>query len=212
MPTSGTNAGISLTLKGLKKVDRFWRTSKKASAKALTTAVRVEAFNLSKKLKQALRSGSPGGRTLRPLSFIARRSMRRGPDGRKIRQSPSRKPLARLALGIRYMVERWDPFVAKVGFVTPKGMDTGTWRTLAKEQQEGFTRPLTSRIREAIVNRGADLGTIEGGDSPFFLRKSTRALHVPARPIVRPFWRQQERKSPVRIKKNFKLKLKGQRI
>jgi hypothetical protein len=181
----------------------------------MNTAIKVEAFRLKKLLQQNIRSGAPGGKSLSSLSFIARRKERviKTGGGSTVRQSPNRKPLARMAMGIRYRVNSYKPFSMSVGFVAPPGRvmnsKQGTWARLAKKHSTGFTSSISSSLREDIIRRGGILGTITGGSNPFFLKKSTRKFSTPARPIIDPFWAANKNRVHGNIKRNFKLKLRG---
>lgn len=209
---------LKVTVKGL---DRTIAHLKKAGAdndKALNTAIKIEAFRLARLLKKDIRSGAPGGRSLAPLSYIARRkdrSVKTG-GGTTVRQNPNRKPLARMAMGVRYRVQSKNPFAMSVGFVAPPGkkMDSkqGTWAFLARKHARGFSQTIDGNLREDIVRKGGVLGKISGGSTPFFLKRSTRTFKTPARPLVEPFWQANQASVNQHIRRNFKLKLKGQRI
>ena len=227
--------GVGATVKGADKVIKGLKKADFQTEKALNTAVRIEGFRLKKLLQKEIRSGAPGGRRFAPLSFIARRLnthiMVSG--GRTARQNVNRTPLRRLALGIRYHIMSHKPFTMAIGWVGPqsasdarmgivrdpfgRGIMEGdhvskSWRRIAYFQLEGFTRPISDDLRRYIVRRGAILGTVEGGNTPFFLKKSTRQFRTPARPIIDPFWKAHQNKAKHNISRNFKRKLKGQRI
>lgn len=194
--------------RGVDDTARWLKKEHARSEKSMETAIKVEGFRLRRRLKTEIRKGAPGGRQLEPLSYIARRAHRSAQGGGRI--SPNRKPLSRLALGVRYDVQTRPAFAFKVGWVGPKV--SKSWKRLAKMHQEGFTRDITRAQREFMARRGGNLGTVEGGDTPFFLRKSTRYFHTPARPIMEPFWQAHEDEALRNINRNFGLKLKGQRI
>jgi hypothetical protein len=119
--------------------------------------------------------------------------------------------LERLNLGIRYEVTDKNPFEMAVGWVGG-GTKNRTWRKLATMHQAGFTTAITRAKRLEIVRRGGTLGTVEGGGTPFFLRKSTTTFTTPARPIVDPFWRANVMAAKRNINQNFKDKMKGLKI
>ena len=197
-----SSKSISVTLKGAKKVTRFLKKADAYAEKSLNTAIKVEGFRLQKLLQKEIRSGSVGGRRFSVLSSIARKIDRR---------SPNRKPLTRLAAGVRYHVKSYKPFKLEVGW--PEGnRGSKSWRRLALMLQKGFTKTISKKQRSFIVHRGEQLGTIEGGDTPFFLKKSTKIFKTPARQIISPFWQANRNKANANIKRNFKLKLKGARI
>lgn len=78
--------------------------------------------------------------------------------------------------------------------------------------QKGFTQPISKKQRGFIVGKGGSLGTIEGGETPFFLKKTTRTFVTPERQIISPFWQAQQAKTQINIRNNFHKKLKGLRI
>jgi len=216
MLTQRAHNGIEFVVKGQQNVDRFIRSGRDHVKKCHLAAVKVEAFRLTRQLKKEIRQGSPGGRRLQPLSYISRRLDRviKTGGGTTRRQSPNRAPLARLAMGVRYNAS--SPDRIKVGWVTPPGRpdgwQQGTWRYLAKKQQTGFTADIPEPLRERILRRGGRLGKIEGGNTPFFLKRKTTRFKTPPRPIMEPFWRAERRRAAANISRNFKLKLKGHRI
>jgi len=155
--------------------------------------------------------------------------------GKTQRQSPNRKPLHRLAFGVRYHVQRQKPYTLAIGWVGPqtaseatasrnstdnrlgrgilgKDVSSKRWRSLAKSHQDGFTREITPGLRKWIVRKGAGLGVVEGADTPFFLRKRTKTFHTPSRPIITPFWAAHRHESIRNIDMNFKRKMSGERI
>jgi len=208
MQQSGIGQAGSVVLKGLKSTRNRLKSRQQASKKAMTTAARVEAFRMKNKLQRQLRQGSPGGRTLHPLSYIARRLSRKS-------GSPNRKPLSKLAFAVRYAVDYSKDFSVKVGFVQPnygKHTLSDSWRRIIKNLQEGFDRPISEKQRRFIVSRGEELGHIEGGTTPFFLRKTTQRFKTPRRKIVQPFWRGEQREALRNIRSNYRRKMRGERI
>ena len=202
-----TQSGFGATIQGgSKKIIRFVKAESKKKDKALENSVRVTAFQMRKKLQKEIRDGAPGGRRFAPLSYIARRL-----HGR----SPNRKPLRKLASQVRYDVIDQKPFTMAVGFISPsRGSYTlsKSWRKIAERQQEGFETTISDRLRSWVVEKGRRLGTIEGGVTPFFLKKSTTKFKTPARQIVDPFWRKYRESTKRDIKNNFRLKMQGKRI
>ncbi|MCK5541713.1 MAG: hypothetical protein KAI40_03400 [Desulfobacterales bacterium] len=191
--------GTGVTIKGIGNVIKGIKKAGRDVDKALNTAVKVEGFVLKRILQKEIRAGKPGGKAFTPLSFIARRL-----HGRR----PNRKPLEKLASVVRYQVTQ-NPFSVMVGWV---GKNQRTWRKLAKAQQEGFKRAISPGQRRLMTYQGASLGKVEGGSTPFFLRKTTQFFTTPAREIMSPFWQAHERSANRNISNNFKKKLKGIRI
>jgi len=208
------NAAI---LDGVGKTIKWLKAEKNEAEKAQVTAVRVEGFRLKNLLQKEIQQGAPGGRTFAPLSFIARRLVRQIEvyGGRTERQSPNRKPLARLVHGIRYNIATANPFKMMVGFVQPgRGPHSvsKSWRRLAQYHQTGFPSTVSDSLRRLIVWRGGMLGSMEGQQTPFFLKRATHQFRTPARPIVDPFWQTHKNTALENISKNFRLKMAGKRI
>lgn len=196
---------INVTLKGAKKLARILNVESKRQEKALHTAIRVEAFRLRKELVGEIKKGAPGGKRFKSLTFLARGLGQR--SGRRFRPD---RPLSRLAAGIGYKVIEGRNYEVQVGFVG--GRFSKMYRRYAKLLQEGFTRHIGPRLRRLIIAEGARRGKIEGGRTPFFLKKSTRRFKTPARPIMEPFWARHRREVLPNIRRNFKRKLAGKRI
>ncbi len=191
--------GTGATIKGFDKVRKGLKAADKKVDKAFHTAVKVEGFSLKNLLQKEIRQGNPGGKVFSPLSYIAKRLW-----GKR----PNRNPLARLATGVRYQISK-SPFKMLIGFV---GKGQRGWRKLAQMHQEGFTRSVSEKQQRLIVGKGARLGKVSGGETPFFLRKTTKFFKTPARPIINPFWQAHENRANNNIKSNFKKKLRGLRI
>ena len=175
----------------------------KARRKAGQTAVKVEGYRLMKVLKGEMRAGAPGGRKLEPLRVIS---------GGK----PNRKPLAALARNaVRYMaMGRGAHFQVSVGFLFVKS--SHSWVRIAARQQEGFTTAAdsiaaggTATLRQSFIRRGSALGKKNARSKYFFLRKSTKELRTPARPVIDPFWAAHELEAERNIISNFNRKLAG---
>ena len=220
----------------VKNVDRFIARLKKARRETelnMNTAIRIEGFRLKNQLQKEIRAGAPGGQRFAPLTYIARRLNKQIQimGGKTQRQNPNRVPINRLAIGVRYHVFNQNPFALAVGWVGPetgfdarmakdsfgRGISAGSvvsksWRRLAKLQQEGFTRHISSKQRKFIIRRGQELGTVDGGNTPFFLRPSTKVFKTPPRPIINPFWAAHEKEAWHNIQNNFRTKQAGLKV
>lgn len=190
---------IDVTFKGIDRLQRRIRAERQREKKALDTAVRVEAFRLTTQLKKEIRAGAPGNRRFAPLSVIARRLYHRGRN----------QPLYRLALAVRYHVADRDPLQVHIGWTGPRV--SARWKRLAKMQQEGFTADVSESRRRFLAAYGAGLRNTRQARY-FFLRKTTRSIKTPARPILDPFWAKHEGEVRQNITVNFRRKLAGHRI
>lgn len=212
--------GLQATMKGAQRTVKGLKAEHLRHKKAMNTAVRVRGFKLMRLLRKEIRAGAPGGRKLAPLSVMRRvmfAELRKG----RLRAN---KPLAPLARAIGYEVPRRDPLAMKIGFVGPAS--SATWRRLGKMHQEGFTtsvnapffRSRSTTIEQFLREQGSMVDhAVFGGRKArrrnvFFLKKSTRQLRTPARPIIVPFMQRYERESLMKIRRDFVRKLRGERI
>lgn len=184
---------------GLKNLQRTLSSVQADSRKALSTALRVEAFRLSKELKAEIRAGAPGGRRFEPLTFLARR---------KQRSTRPNKPLQRLALPVRY--NKIDDLTVAIGWTGPRVSQS--WKSIAERLQEGGTSRVTDRRRRFFMHKGDNLGKRSPNRKFLFLRDSTRTLKTPARPIIDPFYEAHHLEAWRNIRNNFRRKLAGERI
>jgi len=195
---------LQATTKGFKNLDRVLKAENLRQEKALNTAVKVEGFRLMRLLKKQIREGAPGGKKFNPLTFLSRAW-----SGKGKRLGPN-KPLRRLALAVRYFVKDQRPFDMRIGWVGPK--TSKSWKRIAQKQQEGFTGQMTESRREMFRGMGSRMSKRSVARKYMFIRKSTTRLKTPARPIMDPFWQAEEYRAWKNIQRNFRLKMKGQRI
>ncbi len=194
---------INVTIKGAESLVRELKTEEEREKKALATAIRVEGFRLMKTLKREIRQGAPGGSRFKPLAKIAS-SRRRG------RSRRSSKALQKAAMAVRYFVPSREPFEMRIGWVGPQV--SKSWKRLMAIQQEGFTREITGKQRRFFRHRGAELRERDPSRKYFFLRKRTRTFKTPARPVMDPFWAAYHDEAWRNIRRNFRRKLRGERI
>lgn len=198
----------------VRNLDEFRHDMERENAKRIKageTAAKVEGFRLHKVLKAELRQGRAGGKRFTPLSIIARKL-----TGYKRRRANARKPLARMAVPVRYRtIKRDSVSITQVGFVDPnRGAKLSKkWVYLAFALQEGDEVPLTEATRKRFLKRGGQL--VKGQDPAarfFFIKKQTRSIRIPARPIIDPFWAAHRGEASRNILANFKRKMAGERI
>lgn len=189
---------FSPVIRGATDLTRRLKSEGRRQEKALETAIKVEGFRLRKTLARQIRQGDPGGAEFAPLSMIQRKRARR------------KKPLAPLAKAVRYHIERdRGGLVMHIGWTGPRV--SKSWKRIAEKQQEGFERDIKPALRRYLVGYGGEMGRSKFRPY-FFLRRATRTFQTPARPIMEPFWDQQERRSRRNITLNFRKKLRGERI
>ncbi|BBO92049.1 hypothetical protein [Desulfosarcina ovata] len=194
---------LNATIIGAQKLKANLKAEGRRQEKDLQTATKVESYRLRKELKAGIRSGSPGGKRLKPLTFLARRKR----DSKRFKPN---KPLARLAVPIFYHVKSKNPFEVAVGWTGPRV--SKAWKAIAEKQQEGFTRSVTDPQESYFRHRGEEISEKSKNRKFFFLRKSTTQLDTPARKIIDPFWQSQERRAWANIRANFRRKMMGKRI
>jgi hypothetical protein len=189
---------ITPVIKGAKNLAGDLKAENRRQKKALETAIKVEGFRLRRQLQKEIRAGAPGGEEFAPLSMMARKRRRRT------------KSLVPLAKAVRYHIERDSAgeIQMAIGWTGPQV--SKSWKRIAQKQQEGFTVNVSQKQREFLARYG---GEIRGKYKPyFFLRRETREMEVPARPIISPFWTAHDEEARRNIAKNFLRKLKGERI
>ena len=198
---------VRLVTKEFKKFMQGLDAVDKKRIKTAEVATRVEGYRLMNLLKKEIRQGSPGGRKMAPLTYMARRwSHAKGVSPKSMRAD---KPLARMAIAIRYNVTR-NPFMMEIGFVGRKV--SKSWKRLAQKHQEGFTATMKPERRAEFVRAGAAMTKRVKTRKYMFLRKATTTFRTPARPIIEPFWKSQEFLAKLNIEANFIRKWRGERI
>ncbi len=200
---------LKVTVRGLKNLQKDLKVEGRRQKRALTTAIKVESFRLRKKLAKEIRKGAPGGKKFAPLTWLAR-AWHQGKGNWR-----ANKPMVGLIKGIFVHFDKRD-MSAKVGWVGPRS--SPTMKRLAKQHQEGFTGPLRSGKYSGSFKRGyfaAKAGRMSGrskGRKFLFIRRSTKSFRTPARPIIDPFYSMHKKEIFPNIRRNFKRKMKGQRI
>ena len=193
---------IQVVVKGLDRLPAALKKEREREGKALNTAIRVAGFARMKELKEALRRGKG---IFEPLSYIARTFNSKAWG----RLAPN-KPLAKMASAVVYHKIKDDPIEIALGFTGPKV--SKRWKYIAEVQQEGFTRPVASYLRQAMVRRAGLLPKKSIARKYLFIRKSTTQFTTPPRPIIEPFWRSKKEKTRREVIENFRRKLRGERI
>lgn len=225
---------MGMLIRGVDKLERVIKRTRLEQEKASNTAIRIEGYRKKNLLQKELRKGAPGGRQFAPLSFIARR-LWYPPERRVPLYSPVSNRYGKdgtIDKAVRYHVQSERPYTLALGFVGPtsrskaelarkKGLKRGidpehissvTWRRLALKHQAGFVAPVSSSQRLGFAHIGAALGTIEGGRTPFFLKKSTTHMRTPARPIISPFRIRYRREIVRNIANHYAAKMAGRRV
>lgn len=192
---------IKATVTGAETYVRVLAREKKKQKKAMYTALRVEGFRLAMKLKKEIRAGAPGGHRLKKLSFLARlrKSGRLKPD----------KPLVGLAAALRYKA-KYSPMEFRFGWDVPGVSDS--WRYIAKSAARGYSFDISPARRVMLARKGAALGKRSSARPYHFLKKSTTSAQVPPREIMAPFWSDNYMDAKRNIRKNFRRKMRGERI
>jgi len=191
---------LTAQIRGAKSLVSTLKADRKRERRALFTAMRVAGYKLRPMMQREIRAGAPGGEPFAPLSVIA---------GRR------RKPLRRLAIPVRYWVRR-NPDEVHVGISGPA--ISKKWKWLAIAHQEGFERDpgaITSTgetLRQRFARRGGAMGKRSRLRKYFFLKKSTRRLKTPARPIIGPFWDAHGDEAWRMVRDGYRRKLRGERI
>jgi len=140
--------------------------------KSLQRTLKIVGYKYHKKLKEEIRAEAPGGQDFKKRTIISKHI------------SGRRKTLSTLATSVRYDYERLPNPKVEIGWVGRKVSKRN--KILALAHQEGFSRPVTQKIREHFAAIG---GNVRGQKKRvFFLRKDTERLETEPRPIIQPFW------------------------
>ncbi len=194
----------------IKEIDKFFSQLEIEHRRFVKTAfsvVRVEGFNQKKKLQEEIKMGAPGGVPFKPLTWLAKimRERRYGhyiPGGKTTQDILGKTvgwpPLYRTFHGIRYNVTfpEKKSMNFQFGFGTPRS--SVQWRRLARMQQEGFTTPVTNKMRMDFAMKAG-----------VALSSRTTQLVTPARDIITPFWEKHQSEMWRNIKQNFEIKSQG---
>jgi len=193
---------LNVITKGFTGLERTLKTESRRQEKALNTAIKVEGFRLMRLLKKQIRDGTPGGKKFDPLTYLSR--------ARGSKRLRPNKPLRRLALAVRYFVKDQSPFDMRIGWVGPRV--SKSWKRIAELQQKGFTRGMKSERREFFRLKGAAMSKRSVARKYMFIRRTTKRFTTPARPIMDPFWRAEKDRAWRNIQKNYRRKMRGERI
>jgi len=195
---------LKVVTKGFTQLEKAYKAEGKRQEKALNTAIKVEGFRLMRLLKQQIRAGAPGGRKFDSLTYLSRAWSGKG------KRLGSNKPLRRLAIAVRYWVKDQRPFDMRIGWVGPK--TSRSWKRIAQKQQEGFEHDISEARRRYFRSKGGEMSKRSVARKYMFIRKSTTKFRTPARPIMDPFWRAEKDRAWHNIRRNYRMKMKGQRI
>jgi hypothetical protein len=204
---------LKAEIKGLRNLYNDLNIHTKKAQRALQTAIKVEGFRRLKELREAVRSGDPGGRPYaHQLSRIARHTKSGALKKNQV-------PLYRLARLLRYNVEYRDGDIKfNFGFVTKTQASlSSSYKELLIKHQEGLD-VLYKGSRTELGKRFARIGgkLKKKGDPDakfFFLRKTTgRTIHLPERDIINPYYDDKRADMLRNIRHNFRLKMAGNRI
>ncbi len=207
---------LTTALQGAENIVRRVKNAREAAHKAQDVAVRVEAFRLYRKLRHEVIMGTPGGRPYNDpeLSKIAAYTA-----GGRLKKNQT--PLARLSRLLRYDVPRGrglGDIEVRFGFIDSWRQKLGaSGRAVALRQQTGgqvFLKGSRDEFAKRLARIGARLK--KRGDPNarfFFLRKSTGdSMSLPGRDIVNTYWKANRQEALIRIRENFRRKLRGERI
>ena len=202
---------LSTTINGVRNLQKHLGAEKKRGKKALNTAIKVEAFRQLRELRDQIKRGIPGGHPYaKQLSEIARRT-------KTGRQKKNQVPLYKLARLLRYNVSyKKGDLSMSFGFVPSRAM-TGSWKKLLLKHAAGVDTLYTGSRQELGQKMARIGGRLKKKGDPdakfFFLKKMTgRRIHLPKRPAIDPFWKSSADDARRNIAKNFRRKMRGERI
>lgn len=206
---------ITVVVKNVQKVVNEVNHYHDASRKALNSATKGEGFRMMRLFQKEIREAAPGGRRFKAPTLLN--------QARK-NQSASKSVLNVLAYGVKYLIKSnaLDPIDFRFGWVGPQS--SKSYKRLAQEHQEGFTKDITDKQRryfrylgfQRLWGRSKRMGATHDERKRavrvFFLRDETREFNTPARPMRDPFWQAHQKEVMPNIKRNFKIKMEGGRF
>jgi hypothetical protein len=181
----------------------------KEAERAKVSALKSEGYRLRELIKEAIRRGGPEGDTwdkLNPHTGVLSRAKKgsvknykmvwKGQKGSKkrVRQykdvmlSTRSMPLLKMAAATRYKYDK-DMDMVSIGFIQRAGVSDNMLK-LAGMHAKGFKTRITPKMRKMLFALG------------FPIKKSTTILETPARPVIEPIFRQEEKN----IMRNIELK------
>ena len=189
---------------GKRRLTKRFQKTQAEVAKDFFTAVRVESFRLRKGLQTDIRGGHSAGIRFDPLSFLAKINLS------SLRVRKSKRPLTKLAHGVKVTTVSKNPPVVEIGFTKDS---SPSYRRLADKHQKGFTTRVTKKQRKFLAKRGGTLSKRSGNKKKiFFIKKTTKVMKSEPRKIIGPFWRLHRRQALQNISVNMGKKLQGMRI
>lgn len=231
MITSEHTARLEWTNRGLWQRSLF-DDDNQMRIKAGERAARAEGARLMQLMRAEIRAGAPGGKLFQELTEISLRW--RGMGVRR-----KRKPMSRLAIPVRYWADtapgggfmvsvgyQAKPVVSSKGYVNVRNQLSRSWVYLATKLQGGHAfgagelqassdvHYFAANARTRLFREGVAIsarGRISAARW-FFLKKSTKMLKIPERPIIEPFWHSRITESAVRVQQNFGRLLSGEKV
>lgn len=204
---------LRMTVKGIRNLQRDLGAETKRQKQALNIALKIEGFRLLRELREEIKKGDPGGHPYAAqLSKLASRT-------KTGRLRKNQMPLYRVARMLRYNAEYKNGSIEfSFGFLDHgKRPISSTYKAMLQKHQEGIDVLYRGSRTELGIRFARIGGRLKKKGDPdakyFFLRKTTgRKIHLPRRQIVDPFWEEKKGGAIANIRKNFRLKLQGQRI
>lgn len=199
----------------IENMEAMLRAFPQYAERATASALKSEGWLLKNMIRLAIWRGGPGGGTwkkLNPHTGVLSRMRRRtgqlqtiknwkivwkGEKGskRRVRQyksvmlSTRKEPLTKLAGAVRYKYDPEDQMV-NIGFIREQGITYGMLK-LARMHAEGYKTHITPKMRKMLFALG------------FPVKKTTTILETPARPVIEPVFRQEERDIMRNIERKF---------
>lgn len=181
-----------------KELTDFLTRWPKRSKWAMKEAMQMAGGHIRKKVRKFIESGGSGWPA---LSFMTRRT-----------KSNSRSPLYKMAQLVRFKAVGGKNPRVQIGFFTAtkrgkagfnkkergrfKDYFGGTPAAMAKKHEFGKRVPITPEKRGSLM-----FGAIQAGVAP--VRKSTKFVTVPARPMIGPVFQREKRDIPDYVGRKF---------
>ena len=156
-----------------KQIMRFAEKSPKQAEWAMKEALKMCGGHFRKKMRAFIETGGPGNWA--PLSKVTT----------KLKDDAPRTPLFGLGRFVRFRYGK-SKGVPRVWIGFQKGV-----ARIAREMQAGKKKRITPELRKYLASKG------------IYLRKGTKFINIPARPIIEPFWQREKGNIGNYVEKRF---------
>lgn len=198
---------IAIDPKGLDQTTRAVMNLPGLFARARISAMKSTGWTVQQELRNHVEYGGEGWPELHPLTQAFRKKRGLGADWVKRKRGAHQSALFWLGKFARYRVND-DGTLLQVDFGKSRKGKPGTFDPAligtVKRAEQGERIEVTDKMRRLLgATRRRRPRNQEPGVTFFPLRKTTRFLDVPARPIFDPVWRKIKNRIPGHFEEKF---------